>query len=95
MFTALTDATDRLDPKWLVSYWLPALVATFAGVGVLALLIGPPLLDAWINDLDGVDQIVFGVLLLGVTVDPGALFQGDAAAHPSSLRRRRPAPAGR
>jgi hypothetical protein len=27
-------------------------------------LIGPPLLDAWINDLDGVDQIVFGVLLL-------------------------------
>ena len=67
MFTALTDATDRLDPKWLVSYWLPALVATFASVGVLALLIGPPLLDAWINDLDGVDQIVFGVLLLGVT----------------------------
>ena len=60
MFTALTDATDRLDPKWLVSYWLPALVATFAGVGVLALLVGPPLLDAWLNDLDGVDQIVFG-----------------------------------
>jgi hypothetical protein len=67
VFTALTDATDRLDPKWLVSYWLPALVATFASVGVLALLIGPPLLDTWVNDLDGVDQIVFGVLLLGVT----------------------------
>ncbi len=67
MFTALTDATDRLDPKWLVSYWLPALVATFGSVGVLALLIGPPLLDAWINDLDGIDQIVFGVLLLGMT----------------------------
>jgi hypothetical protein len=30
-------------------------------------MVGPPLLDAWINDLDGVDQIVFGVLLLGVT----------------------------
>jgi hypothetical protein len=43
------------------------LVATFAGVGILALLIGPPLLDAWVNDLDGVDQIVFGVLLLGLT----------------------------
>ena len=67
MFSALTDATDRLDPKWLVSYWLPALVATFASVGVLTLLIGPPLLDAWINDLDGVDQIIFGALLLGVT----------------------------
>jgi hypothetical protein len=67
VFTALTDATDRLDPKWLVSYWLPALVATFASAGVLALMVGPPLLDAWINDLDGVDQIVFGVLLLGVT----------------------------
>jgi hypothetical protein len=67
VFSALTDATDRLDPKWLVSYWLPALVATFAGVGVLALLVGPPLLDAWVNDLDGVDQIVFGALLLGVT----------------------------
>jgi hypothetical protein len=67
MFSALTDATDRLDPKWLVSYWLPALVATFAGVGVLALLVGPPLLDAWLNELDGVDQIVFGALLLGVT----------------------------
>ena len=75
MFSALTDATDRLDPKWLVSYWLPALVATFAGVGVLALLIGPPLLDAWLNDLDGVDQIVFGALLLGVTAILALFFK--------------------
>jgi hypothetical protein len=67
VFSALTDVTDRLDPRWLVSYWLPSLVATFAGVGVLALLIGPPLLDAWVNDLDAVDQIMFGLLLLGVT----------------------------
>jgi hypothetical protein len=67
VFSALSDATARLDPKALVSYWLPALVAAFASMGILALLIGPPLLDAWINDLDGVDQIGFGVLLLGFT----------------------------
>jgi hypothetical protein len=67
MFSALSDATDRLDPKMLVSYVLPALVATSAGVGILALLIGPPLLDAWVNDLDGFDQLGFGVLFLGVT----------------------------
>ena len=51
VFSALSDATARLDPKALVSYWLPALVATFGSVGILALLVGPPLLDAWINDL--------------------------------------------
>jgi hypothetical protein len=63
----LTDASDRPDLKVLVSYWLPALVATFAGVGILGLLIGPPLLDAWVNDLDGVDQIDFAIILLGIT----------------------------
>jgi hypothetical protein len=75
VFSALTDATDRLDPKVLVSYWLPALVATFAGVGILGLLIGPPLLDAWVNDLDAVDQLVFGVLLLGITAILALFFR--------------------
>jgi hypothetical protein len=45
------------------------------GVGVLALLVGPPLLDAWLNDLDGVDQIVFGALLLGVTAILALFFK--------------------
>jgi hypothetical protein len=75
VFSALTDATGRLDPKVLVSYWLPALVATFASVGILALRIGPPLLDAWINELDGVDQLMFGVFLLGVTAILALLFK--------------------
>ena len=34
MFSALSDATGQIDPKYLISYWLPALVATFASVGV-------------------------------------------------------------
>lgn len=75
MFSALSDATDRLDPKQLVAYWLPALVATFAGVGILALLVGPPLLDAWINDLDGFDQLGFGLLLLGITAILALFFK--------------------
>lgn len=66
MFSALSDVTDRLDPRMLVAYVLPALVATFAGVGVLGLLIGPPLLDAWVNKLDGFDQLMFALLLLAI-----------------------------
>jgi hypothetical protein len=30
MFSALSDATGQIDPKYLISYWLPAMVATFA-----------------------------------------------------------------
>jgi hypothetical protein len=75
VFSALTDASGRLDPKVLVSYALPALVATFSGVGILALLIGPPLLDAWVNDLDAVDQIMFVALLLGITTILALFFK--------------------
>jgi hypothetical protein len=75
VFSALSDMTDRLNPKVLVAYVLPALVATSAGVGILALLIGPPLLDAWINDLDGFDQLGFGVLFLGLTIILALFFQ--------------------
>ena len=27
MFSALTDITDQIDPKFVISYWIPAVVA--------------------------------------------------------------------
>jgi hypothetical protein len=66
MFTALTDATGQIDPKFLISYWVPALVATFGSVGLIAILVGPEFLDVWADDLDAVEQILFGAVLLGV-----------------------------
>jgi hypothetical protein len=66
MFSALSDATGQIDPKFLISYWVPALVATFGSVGLIAILVGPEILDVWANNLDAVEQILLGAVLLGV-----------------------------
>jgi hypothetical protein len=93
MFSALSDATGQIDPKYLISYWLPALVASFASVGVFALLVGPQIFDVWANGLDAIEQILFGVLVLGVASVLSLclkamrrpilmLFAGDILPHP-------------
>jgi len=95
MFSALTDATGQIDPKFLISYWLPALVATMGGVAVAALLVGPDLFDFWASNLDSVEQILIGVVLLGVTSVLSLclkairrltfmLFAGDILPHPAA-----------
>jgi hypothetical protein len=67
MFSALSEATGQIDSKFLIAFWLPALVSVFAGVGVSALLAGPALVDFWANNLDSVEQILLGAVLLGLT----------------------------
>ncbi len=75
MFSELTDATGQIDPKFLISYWLPALVATMGSLVVSALLVGPDLFDFWANNLDSVEQILIGVVLLGVTTVLSLFFK--------------------
>src|SRR4051812_660960 len=67
MFSALSEATSQIDPKFLVAFWLPALVTMFAGVGVFVLLTGPGIVDFWLNDLDISKEIMIGAVLLGLT----------------------------
>ena len=93
MFSALSDATGQIDPKYLISYSAPpALVATFASVGVFAILVGPPIVDIWANNLDSVRGSI-GALLLGVASVLSLflkamrrpiimLFAGDILPHP-------------
>jgi hypothetical protein len=60
VFSALTDITDQIDPKFVVSYWIPAFVATLGGTIVWSLLAGVSLWNIWANSLDSIEQIVIG-----------------------------------
>lgn len=66
MFSALTDITDQIDPKFVISYWIPALVATLGTSIVWSLTMGVDLMDIWANSLDSVEQIVMLGGMLGV-----------------------------
>ena len=95
MFSALSDATGQIDPKFLISYWVPALVATMGSVVVAALLVGPELFDFWANNLDSVEQILIGAALLGVTTVLSLCLKALQTAHHDALRRRDLAPSCR
>jgi len=60
VFSALTDITDQIDPKFVVSYWVPALVASLSGSVVWSLMAGVDLWNIWANSLDSVEQIILG-----------------------------------
>ena len=66
MFSALTDITDQIDPKFVISYWIPALVATFGGGMTWAMLTDFDFWDLWANSLDGVEQIVLAGSMVGL-----------------------------
>lgn len=60
MFSALTDITDQIDPKFVVAYWIPALVATLGVSVVWSLVAGVDLWSIWANSLNSVEQIILG-----------------------------------
>jgi hypothetical protein len=66
VFSALTDITDQIDPKFVISYWIPALVATFGGGLVWSILTNFAFWDLWANSLDGVEQIVLAGSMVGL-----------------------------
>jgi hypothetical protein len=62
--SALGALGDRLDSKFLTAYWLPAFVAVLGGFGILALLVGAEQIDAWIMNLDSVEQTLAVILIV-------------------------------
>ena len=66
MFSALTDITDQIDPKFVISYWIPALVATFGGGHAVVKATGVDFWDLWANSLDSVEQIVLAGSMVGL-----------------------------
>lgn len=62
--SGLSALSDRVDSKFLTAYWLPAFVAVFGGLGILAAVVGPERLGAWIGDLGSVEQGIAAVIVL-------------------------------
>jgi hypothetical protein len=62
--SALGALTDHIDSKFLTAYWLPAFVAVLGGLGLLAALVGPAQMDAWVYGLDSVEQSLAALILL-------------------------------
>ena len=62
--STIGSLSDRLDTKFLTAYWLPAFVAVLGGFGILAALVGPQQLDAWVYDLDSVEQSLGALIIL-------------------------------
>jgi hypothetical protein len=62
--SALSALSGRLDSKFLTAYWLPAFVAVLGGLGILAVLVGPEQMDAWVYELDSVEQTIGALILL-------------------------------
>jgi hypothetical protein len=62
--SAISALSDRLDAKFLAAYWLPAFVAVCGSFGILAVFVGPHQMDAWVNDLDSVEQGIGTVIVL-------------------------------
>ena len=85
MFSALTDITDQIDPKFVISYWIPALVATFGGGMMWSMLTDFDFWDIWANSLDSVEQIVLAGSHGGLAHDPGVLFEGGETTGPHAL----------
>ena len=48
--------SDRMDSKFLTAYWLPAFVFVFGSLCTVGLSVGRGRLEAWISDLDAVEQ---------------------------------------
>ncbi len=64
---------DRMDSKFLTAYWLPAFVFVLGGLCFAGGLAGPGRLDAWIADLDSVEQAL-GALLLVLLISMAAFM---------------------
>jgi hypothetical protein len=62
--SALSALSGRLDSKFLTAYWLPAFVAVLGGIGILAVLVGPEQMDAWVYQRDSVEQTIGALILL-------------------------------
>jgi hypothetical protein len=62
--SALSTLSDRFDAKFLIAYWLPPFVAALGGIGILAVLVGGGQLDAWVQNLDSVEQTLTVILFL-------------------------------
>lgn len=62
--SGLSALSDRVDSKFLTAFWLPAFVATLGGFIVLAILVGSDQMDAWISNLDSVEQSIGAIIIL-------------------------------
>ena len=62
--SALSALNDRIDSNFLTAFWLPAILAVFANVGLLAVLMGPAALMGRADELDSVEQTFLALLLL-------------------------------
>ncbi len=67
--SGLSALSNRVDSKFLTAYWLPAFVGVFGGFLILALFVGADQMDAWISDLDSVEQTIgVAIVLLQITM---------------------------
>lgn len=62
--SALGALSNRLDSKFLTAYWLPAFVAVLGGFGMLAAYVGSEQIDAWVYNLDSVEQSLAAIIIL-------------------------------
>ncbi len=56
--------SDRMDSKFLTAYWLPAFVFTLGSLCTLGLAVGSSQLEAWITDLDSVEQALGALVIV-------------------------------
>jgi len=67
--SALTTLSDRLNSKFLIAYWLPAFVGVLGSLGILAGLVGPSRMEAWVFNLDSVEQtLVVLIVVLAISI---------------------------
>lgn len=55
---------DRMDSKFLTAYWLPSFVFVFGSLCLLGLGVGWEQLEAWITDLDSVEQTLCALIVV-------------------------------
>ncbi|MCA9878735.1 MAG: hypothetical protein KC442_13165, partial [Thermomicrobiales bacterium] len=55
---------DRMDSKFLTAYWLPAFVFVMGGLCAFGLVAGSGQLEAWVSDLDSVEQALGALVVV-------------------------------